>query len=251
VAVRALDTDTLTKEEIERRTFEHLAQIAGLLVVPGSIRQAKPPAPDIECELQDGGPLGVELVALDAPLTRTRLNNMQGTHDAWQRALARRSAAEQLQLDQRCKDVFLSLNIKEDAGSRQRTTIMTWIQDQVLSLPPGFTGPLFGSDGPSGLHRAAVHRGHVTNGPRINAPSGGSWLYPQIEKLKDKLTNKTYRINAPLDLFAYSTHDELDGHIDSLAEIETCIKTHLANSPFRKVYVFNAGFSSLVYQYPP
>jgi hypothetical protein len=241
----------LTKEEIERRTFEHLARVAGMAVVPGSIRQDPPPAPDIVCELQGAGPLGVELVSLDAAHTRTRLNNMNGTRVAWQRALALRSPPEQTQLNALCGDIHLGLNIEEAAGLRQRVEIMTAIQDRLLVLPADFRGTVFGMDAPVGLHRATVHRGHVTDGPQISAPSAGGWLYPQIDKLQGKLTQKSYRVSAPLDLFAYSTHDEVDAHINSLAEIETCIKTFLPGSPFRRVYVFNSGFGALVLRHPP
>lgn len=240
----------LTKEEIERRTFEHLARVAGMPVVPGSIHQGPPPAPDIECELEGAGPLGVELVALDAAHTRTRINNMNGTSAAWQRALARRSPPEQTQLNALCGDIHLGLNIEEGAGLRQRVEIMTAIQDRLLSLPADFRGTVFGMDAPAGLHRATVHRGHVTNGPQISAPSAGRIAYPQIDKLQAKLVHKSYRVNAPLDLFAYSTHDEVDAHINSLAEIETRVRTFLPGSPFRRVYVFNSGFGALVLTYP-
>ena len=66
-------TEELTKEQIERRIFEALAPLVGMDVVPGSIRQLTPPAPDIECETRGSGPKAVELVALDAPHTRMPL----------------------------------------------------------------------------------------------------------------------------------------------------------------------------------
>jgi hypothetical protein len=39
--------EDLTKEQVERRIFEALTPLVGMEVVPGSIRQKPPPAPDI------------------------------------------------------------------------------------------------------------------------------------------------------------------------------------------------------------
>jgi hypothetical protein len=76
-------------------------------------------------------------------------------------------------------------------------------------------------------------------------------LPPQLEKIEEKLVAKTYRTDAPLELFAYSRHDEVDGHLGSLAAIEQCITTHLPGSQFQRVSVFNLGFLQLVYCHPP
>jgi hypothetical protein len=88
----------LTKEEIEFRVFEALAPLAGLNVVPGSILQPPPPAPDIYCEIAGAGPLAVELVAIDDDETRTRLNHMYNTKEAWRRALSKWPPREQAQV---------------------------------------------------------------------------------------------------------------------------------------------------------
>jgi hypothetical protein len=81
-------------------------------------------------------------------------------------------------------------------------------------------------------------------GPHITTSSAGSWLPPQLDKIREKLVDKTYRTDAPLELFAYSRHDEVDG----LAAIENCINTYLPGSRFRRVSVFNLGFLQLVYR---
>jgi hypothetical protein len=87
--------------------------------------------------------------------------------------------------------------------------------------------------------------------PHIVAPSAGYWLPPQLEKIREELVTKAYHTDAPLELFAYSRHDEVDGHLGGLAAIEACIKAHLPASKFERVSVFNLAFRQLVFRYPP
>lgn len=241
------------QQQDERFIFERLAALAGMRIVPDSIRQNDPPAPDIECEVEGLGPIAVELVALDARYTRMRRANMRTACAAWERALPRLSASQQARLRAECEDVFLSLLISNDAGTRDRTELMHKIQKEILTKPRGFKGDLFGPpDFPHGLSKATMHRGGVTNGPRISCPSVGSVLQPQLEMIEEKLSRKTYRTSAPLELFAYSTHDEVDAHVNSMQLIDECVRKHLPSSAFRRVRVFDYGIAQqLKYSYPP
>ncbi len=242
----------LSKAQVERRVFERLAPLAGYRVAPDSIRQDPPPAPDIECEVVGEGVLAVELVALDHESTRTRLSNMFSTREAWDRALGTRPSWEKIRLSAECENVFLSLLFDESAGSRSRRDAICRIQDHLLALGPAFDGSVFAdAELPAGLHDAVVHRGHVTKGPQISAPSAGYWLPPQIDKIREKLTAKRYQTTGPLDLFAYATHDEPDGAVGLREQIDLCVRTHLPGSGFRRVYVFHVGFGQLIYRYPP
>jgi hypothetical protein len=129
---------------------------------------------------------------------------------------------------------------------------MTLIQDRLLKLPAEFSGELYENklEMPPGVHWARAARGAHENGPQIIAPSAGYWLPPQVDKIREKLVDKVYQTSAPLELFAYSEHDEVDAHIASLPAIEQCIKAHLPGSKFHRVSVFNLGFLQLVYRFP-
>jgi hypothetical protein len=241
----------LTKLQVERRVFEFLAPLVGFDVVAGSIQQGNPPLPDIECQIVDSGLLAIELVALDHADTRTRLSNMASTRGAWDQALSRRSPAEQATLHVQGADVFLGLTFAEQAGARDRTAAMKWVQDQLLVRAPGFTGDLLGElHGPAGLERAVVYRGSVTNGPQFSPFSAGSWLPPQIDKIREKLVDKRYQTTAPLELFAYALHDEPDGAVGVMEQIDTVVHAHLPGSRFRRVHVFHYGFGRLIRTYP-
>jgi hypothetical protein len=244
----------VAKQQNERRIFELLVPLAELILTPNSIQQKNPPAPDIECQVQNTGPLAVELVALDAENTRKRLNNMHSTGDSWESALQAWSTAEQETLRATCKNVHLNISgLSNTAGKRDRTQIMRLIQERLLAQPTGFTGDLYSQrelyDFRAPLHHCravTVIRGDdILNGPRINAPSGGSWQMPQILKIEEKLTVKTYDTPAPLELWAYSEHDEVDAHVDSLTMIDKCVTTHLGKSQFQRVLVFDLWFNGL------
>ncbi len=233
----------LTKVQRELRTFEALAPLVGITVVTGSIIQAPPPAPDIQCNVVGVGRMNFELVAIDGEDTRTRLANMHNTQEAWDRALSRLSAADQFRVQVAFADAHLSLNFDEGSGMRVRSAALESIQKRSLSLPSGYDGPVFDySTLPKGLYGATIYRIGVTTGPHFMTPSVGEWLPPQLGKIEEKLRDKRYVFTGPLELFAYSTHDEPGGHINSLDEIQACITRHLAGSSFMRVHVFHLGF---------
>ena len=243
----------LTKAEEERKTFEFLVSLTGMIVVPGSIQQNPPPSPDIECQIEGMGPMAFELVALDAEYTRTRLSQWRATRETWDRALATWPEKEQKMLLADCSNISLSLSIDEKTNTKGRAEIMKEIQACLLAKGPGFEGKLFEHDDdyPDGLEGARAFRDEITNGPRIYAPSAGPWLAPQIDKIREKLAEKNYRTERPLELIAYATHDEANGHVNSLAMIDECVQRHLPGSRFRRVWVLNRHFPERVYVYPP
>lgn len=243
----------LTKAESERRVFEALAPLAGISVVPGSIRQDPPPAPDIECQVQGVGILNVELVAIDGEHTRTRLANMFDTQEAWIRALRRLAPADQAVVESEFANTDLGVQFSESAGLRDRAAAMAAIQKEVLSRGSGYTGPLFDHTSlPEGLHGATIHRSQtITNGPHLIAPSAGGWQPPQLDKIVAKLNDKRYEFSGQLQLFAYSTHDEPDGAVGGIDQILSCIREHLPASQFTSVHVFNLAFGQHILSYPP
>jgi hypothetical protein len=241
----------LTKEERELRTFVALAPLVGIKVVPGSIIQDPPPSPDIQCVVEGIGHINFELVALDDQYTNTRLSNMFSTKDAWNHSLSRLSPVDLARVQAEFADVFLSLNFVETAGKRDRSAALSAIRKELQSLPAGFAGPLFSrASMPPTLHAVTVFRNRTTDGPHFNAPSAGSWLPPQLSKIEEKLRDKDYLFTGPLELFAYSPHDEPDGHINSLGEIQACINQNLTGSLFRRVHVFHLGFLKHIVSIP-
>jgi len=162
-----------TKEAVERRTFEVLASLIGWSVVPSSIQQPPPPHPDIKCEVVGLGPMAVELVALDPPSTRLRMNNMFGTPDAWHHAMTQWSEAEQQMLQADLRNAHVSPHFANEAGTRDRSLALYVLQSFLLARP-GFTGRVTAEDleYPRGFHWANVGRFEINNGPQVSSPSG-------------------------------------------------------------------------------
>lgn len=67
------------KRDHELRTFDHFCAAAGLQIVPGSIRQPDPPAPDLIADIEGDESVAFELVRLNNDDQLTRLNLMHQT----------------------------------------------------------------------------------------------------------------------------------------------------------------------------
>ena len=120
-------------------------------------------------------------------------------------------------------------------------------------MPSRYWDKLFqNSVPPPGLRIVHVYRDDwVQDGPHIRTISAGRWCPPQIGKIEEKLRCKKYRAEAPLELFAYSRHDEPDGAVTWRKEIDACVHAHLPGSLFRRVHIFNLAFLQHIYTYQP
>lgn len=241
-----------TKEAVERRVFEALAPLVGWDVVVDSIVQPVPPQPDILCEVRGRGSIAVELVAIDASDTRLRLTNMFGTPDAWRAAMAERTKEEQETLQSDLQNAYISVDFGNEIGRRDRASVLSALQ-QFLLERPHFKGVIAAEEigTPPGFHGARIGRFETTTGPHVSAPSGAFWQPPQVEKIVEKLRDRTYKPVAPLELFAYATHDEPDGAVGSLEAIQAAVETHLPGSQFRRVHLFHVGFLKHIFSMPP
>ena len=241
-----------TKEAIERRVFEALAPLVGWDVVSGSIVQPVPPQPDILCQVRGHGAIAVELVAIDASDTRLRLTNMFETPDAWKAAMAARPKEEQKILQSDLQNAHISVHFGNEQGRRDRASVLGALQTFLLEQPH-FSGEIATEDigMPSGFHGARIGRFETTTGPHVSAPSGAFWQPPQVAKIVEKLSDKTYEVTPPLELFAYATHDEPDGAVGSLETIQAAVAEHLPGSQFRRVHLFHVGFLKHICSMPP
>lgn len=232
-----------TKEAVELRAFQALAPLIGWEVLPDSIRQPEPPQPDILCEVRGRGPMAVELVAIDASDTRLRLTNMFRTPDAWCSAMAGRPRAEREALQADLRDAYITVHLDNELGIRDRAALLHVLHDFLLEHPHfngEVTEEVLGTL--QGFHGARVGRFEITDGPHVSAPSGAFWQAPQVEKIAEKLRDKEYKPVAPLELFAYATHDEPDGAVGALETIQAVVAQYLPGSLFRRVHLFHVGF---------
>jgi hypothetical protein len=230
------------KEAIERRIFDALVPLLGWAVVPGSVEQSRPPRPDILCEVSGAGAVAVELVALDIAATRQRMSNMFSTSDAWRSALAERPIGEQRALQSDLRNAYISVSFAEQAGPRDRAAALYKLQSFLL-IHRRRRGEVQADeiDSPRGFHSASIWRGGISKGPQVTSSSAGYWHQPQVSNITKHLQT-CYEVTAPLDLFAYSLHDEPDGATNSLANIQAVVAQHLPGSRFRRVHVFHVGF---------
>lgn len=231
----------INKAGTELAYFKQLAPLAGIAVDMATIRQHSPPAPDIECLLTSGAPFSAELVALDDPVTRTRLTNMMGTKAWWYDARDTWSVTEQAALNALSRDLSLSCLFDNAAGQRDRKRVFVEIQRFLLTAPTyagDLTAHLRTVGAAQRVHRVTAHRGGTT-GIRISAPTAGGWQAPNHAALLAKLTHAPYQSVAPVHLFAYSEHDSLDAHVTSLSDLEALIRRHLPTSNLAAVHLFD------------
>jgi hypothetical protein len=231
----------LGKEAVERRVFEALAPLIGWQIEPDSLQQPRPPQPDILCGVVGIGLTAVELVALDATDTRRRLSHLFSTQHAWNAALEGLTADDRTALATDLRNAYISPDFANDAGSVQRARAFQTLQSFLLAHSQ-FDGDVSSEDLdlPQGFHGARIRRAEFDSGPHVSASSADYWRPPQLEKIVEKLCDKSYEPaqGARLELFAYATHDEPGGAVGSLEAIQALVAKHQSDSKFQRVHLF-------------
>jgi hypothetical protein len=112
--------------------------------------------------------------------------------------------------------------------------------EALMPAHPQLAGPLFVTGAkPEGLVSGHAYRDKHSGGVRIHSFSVGSWLPPDVSIITQNLTAKTYDVRVPLELFVYAVHDEPNGAVGSLEQMDACVATHLIGSIFKRVHLLH------------
>ena len=228
--------------ESELALFTLFADTVRLPVVPGSIESRTPPEPDIRCVLTDSGPQCFELVeVIDSDLAKA-----VGIQLKFQSHLEAGATARQLK---GLSNALVFVDFSTPSTNNQKQQACDSLLDILGQLPDGVHGNIdpTGYPGLAGLVRKLrTTRGDFV-GPAFQV-GGAVFLSDPISDRLQEQFGKTYTTDAAVDLLAYyHMHPTYRAEYE-LPGVSDYVRDNLADSPFSRVWVFDAENRKVLYR---
>jgi hypothetical protein len=222
----------------ERRHFEMFCTAAELPLVPGSIEQPEPPAPDLVAEFQGMGRVAFELVRLNDPDHLTRFRLMQQMPGFLERQFAALPVERHQALTAKYIDAHIIVDFHGAATLAQRRRVLPYVWEVMEGLPDGYQGKvdLYGREPPAELSMIWINRIITGGRPWFRSQTAGFVLPLRVEEIERKL-QKRYDTEAPLELLAYVENGEV-AHQSDVDQITEIVARLLPTSQFRRVWVY-------------
>jgi hypothetical protein len=222
----------------ERVTFERFCTAAGLEIVPGTIQQTVPPAPDLTVEIAGAGGVAFQLVRINDDDQLMRLSLMQQTPRLLENEFAALDAATHAAFSNKYSDALITVGFKSTATLPERRKALPFVWQTLMDLPGGYAGivDLYWLKPPPAIDVISVGRWNTGGRPRFRTQTLGFVLPLRIERITEKLRSK-YDCNEPLELLAYVENGEL-AHFNDRDDIVRVVTDGLPGSQFRRVWVF-------------
>jgi len=229
-----------SKRAHERQVFDQFCAAIGFSLVPGSIQQLDPPAPDLLATFDAIGEVAFELVRLNHEDQLTRLSLMERTPSFLDDAFAKLETAHHAALSATYADGIITIDFRGAVHLGGRRKALPFLWRMLESMPAGFQGQidLWGLGAPDAIRSIWVSRGETGGRPWFKTGTAGFVLPLDSERITKKLTRALpYKCNAPLELLAYVHQGEL-AHLNAGDEICAAVIPYLDQSQFRRVCVF-------------
>jgi len=235
------------KKEIQ--IFKQFTDVCPYKINLTSVKKENPPKPDIYCKLKDGTELYFELVeCLDNSIAKTTSDQVSLKYllddeknklplckrmrfkRKYKNALIYIAFNEKLSLIRRKRSIpylidFL-LNLNENQIKKEEIEINDYPEIKWFNIQRGvFVGPMFRVEGVTFF--------------------GVSFL----KEIKDKF-NKEYATKNKIDLLAYYALQPEIPENHWLPETADYIKDNIANSPFKRVWVYSYTKNKILFLYP-
>ena len=230
--------------ESERALFRVFAEAVELPIALDSIESRNPPEPDIRCMIGDAGPRCFELVEIiDSDLARAI-----GIQVEFQARLANDALARHVK---GLSDALVFVGFSRSSTNAQKQQACEELLSILQQLPDGFRGSIDPATH-ARLLAGVVRRLRVTRGdfagPVFQVDGATFVSDPIIAHIREKFA-KEYKANAPIDLLAfYQTHPTFRAEYE-LPGVDDYVGAHIEDSPFSRVWVFDAENRKLLYRY--
>jgi len=246
---------TAEQEKDELQVFESFVAAAPLPILPGSARKLEEPAPDIECELEDGSKLAFELTeVLDEDIARENAA-FQEDFDLFPKIIGELSSEDKRKFEDTYCNIMFSVTFTDKSNRNQKKQAAAALVPHLLSNEID-TFPMSNYEVLKVPKRRKfsvlknVYLIRTTVGVRkFDVTAGGAFFIPVEETLGAKFA-KTYISNHPVELLAYFDEQPNIEPDIWLPSAKKFVEEKLAGSPFRRVWVYDLNDSSFLLVHP-
>jgi hypothetical protein len=241
-------TQYAAKKALEEEIVRRFLRVAGIRNCPDSVCGAKPPCPDVLCRFANGEKVAFELTeAVDPKVVR----NVKSSDAARRRMYEyheQMESSDRAKLDKALGDAHVSIHYANDMTETRFTKLLPRLFCLLLDLLPESEGKLERGSLPDGIERINITRG--MNGPLFN-PRGPA-LYVRettVSRIEAKFA-KQYECDCPIELVVHSKTKPLPPDQLWRGEVHRLVPGKIAESPFRRVWIFDYVQSVVKYVYP-
>lgn len=226
------------KRSHERRVFERFCRAAGFSIVPGTLRQPAPPAPDITVTLVGLGKVSFELVSLDDNEERKASSTLHTATAFIDTEFARAPAEKRRSLQDRYSDAEITIEFLTSSSRTDRIKALAGLWDILELQNRSVHGRLDISalDQPPAIRSVWICRVEPRLTPKFRTFSLTITRPVDPDRIIDKLS-RHYACDSPLDLLAYKQVGEL-AFIDDVNRLTAAVVTYLPTSAFRNVWAY-------------
>jgi hypothetical protein len=240
---------SIRQQQEEREVFDRFAQVCCSDIDVQTIEVRSPPEPDILCRVM-GERCAYEMVELvdsDAVRRQRRQVDMQSRLlDACESL----RPSERAELDRCAGNASISLRFAEHASAHARDLVVPRIVDLLCRIDPDFSGEVSPPSWWNGVIEGMRISRHGIVGPGFSVAAAGFLRNSMISRIQTKF-EKTYQSDASIELLAY--HHYRRPPIPPqfwLEPVTIFLSSHLAQSVFRRVWVFDYHDRRIDLTYP-
>jgi hypothetical protein len=219
----------------ESAVFGRFCSLNPFEIVPGTVTQPPPPAPDIRVDIVGDGLVGFELVNIDDIGYLRGLNLMPESAKVLADFHEGLSELERSEFDAKYKDAMLHVHFVDSAGLRGVRRTLAPLFAALTSLSPAIEGPVLNDGAVRGLQHVYISRGESLSGPEFGTPSSGMIEGLNLDALEAKLGNTYENAGRPVELLAYAM--EISRQADDDA-INALLDAQMPASSYRKVWIY-------------
>jgi len=240
----------VSQKEIEKEIFRRFAGCRPCDINPDTIVNSDPPKPDISCKTFKGEELSFELVEILDSHLANQLMRKVSLAALLQKEHAKSKGGARERTLRRFGHSLIHVSFKESCGLKRARSKIPEVYQFISNLSDGASGVI--NRFPSNL-RAVVSKIRILNGS-FNGPcfdvEGGGFFSDPVEKNIAKKFSKRYTTSAPIELVAYFAMQYALPSNCWLPQVSKFVESNLARSPFRRVWVFEAKQSAILFSFP-
>jgi len=236
------------KREIQ--IFKQFTDVCPYKINLISVKKENPPKPDIYCKLKDGTELYFELVeCLDNSIAKTTSDQVSLKY-LLDDEVNKLSFCKRIKFNQKYKNAFICIVFNEKLSLIKRKRSIPYIIGFLLNLNE------------NQIKKDKIQIGVCPEIKRLKISQGSniepifrvggftSFGEPILRKITDKFKKEYKTKNNKIDLLAYYAFQPEIPENHWLPETVDYIKDNIANSPFKRVWIYSYTKNKIIFLYP-